>query len=48
MSNNMAKPPFSIIFYFVLYKYDWDNELGAKVFTEIKKESPFYLFITRL
>lgn len=48
MSNSMAKPPFPIIFYFVLYKYDWDNELGAKVFTEIKKESLFYLFITRL
>lgn len=47
MSNSMAKP-FSIIFYFVLYKYDWDNELGAKVFTEIKKESLFNLFITRL
>lgn len=46
MSNSMAKPSFSIIFYFVLYKYDWDNELGAKVFTE--KESLFYLFITRL
>lgn len=48
MSNSMAKPPFSIIFHFVLYKYDWDNELGAKVFTEIKKEILFYLFITRL